>query len=54
MEYEVKWKGWKTEMNTWEHELDLSNCSELIEQYWTEKVNADEDQDDDSDLETGE
>merc|ERR1712130_698823 len=36
-EYFVKWKGWESSTNTWEHQQNLSNCKKLIDAYWAEK-----------------
>ena len=33
-EYFVKWLGYGAEHNTWEPEGNLTNCQELIQQYW--------------------
>lgn len=33
IEYEVKWKGWPSEDNTWENVNNLRNCKSLIEEY---------------------
>lgn len=34
----VKWKGWSQETNTWEPLVNLTNCSELLEQFWVETL----------------
>lgn len=33
IEYEVKWKDWPSEDNTWENVNNLQNCKSLIEEY---------------------
>ena len=37
-DYFVKWLGYGAEHNTWEPEGNLSNCQELIQQYWESKA----------------
>merc|ERR1712154_100074 len=36
-EYFVKWKGWDSSTNTWEHQESLGNCTKLIDAFWAEK-----------------
>jgi len=36
-EYFVKWKGWDSSTNTWEHQETLANCKKLIDAYWTKR-----------------
>lgn len=33
LEYFVKWRGWKDEDNTWEPKKNLTNCSDLLEEF---------------------
>lgn len=35
--YLVHWKGFGPEHNTWEPESNLSNCSDLLSEYWLQR-----------------
>ena len=37
-EYLVKWKGWRQDSNTWEHETELKEYKDIIDKYWMDHL----------------
>jgi hypothetical protein len=36
-EYLIEWLGYGAEHNTWEQEGNLTNCSEILKEYWADQ-----------------